>query len=77
VLGAAEFRFNEAKLLGHAVGMDVSQLEAAGLVTKSGDKVKMLSARDRRRDRALEPDEVTETLFGPIASGKSERKRMC
>ena len=34
VLGAAEFRFNEAKLLGHAVGMDVAQLVAAGLVTR-------------------------------------------
>lgn len=70
VLGAAEFRFNEAKLLGHAVGMDVGQLEAAGLVSKSGDKVKMLSARERRRDRALEPDEVTETLFGAVALEK-------
>ena len=30
VLGAAEFRFNEAKLLGHAVGMDVDQLIVAG-----------------------------------------------
>ena len=44
VLGAAEFRFNEAKLLGHAVGMDVSQLVAAGLVTRSSDKIKILSA---------------------------------
>lgn len=75
VLGAAEFRFNEAKLLGHAVGMDVSQLETAGLVSKSGDKVKMLSARDRRRDRALEPDEVTETLFGAVLSEKKRTKK--
>jgi adenine-specific DNA methylase len=75
VLGAAEFRFNEAKLLGHAVGMDVSQLEAAGLVSKSGDKVKMLSARDRRRDRALAPEEVAETLFGKEALGKTRTKK--
>ena len=75
VLGAAEFRFNEARLLGHAVGMDVSQLESAGLVSKSGDKVKMLSARDRRRDRALEPDEVTETLFGSVLSEKKRTKK--
>lgn len=75
VLGAAEFRFNEAKLLGHAVGMDVSQLETAGLVSKTGDKVKMLSARDRRRDRALEPDEVTETLFGAVLSAKKRTKK--
>ena len=72
VLGAAEFRFNEAKLLGHAVGMDVDQLAVAGLVTKSGDNIKMLSAQERRRERALEPDEVAETLFGPVAK---ERKR--
>ena len=38
VLGAAEVRFNEAKLLGHAVGMDVQDLVAAGLVTKESDK---------------------------------------
>lgn len=54
VLGAAEFRFNEAKLLGHAVGMDVSQLVAAGLVRRTADKVNIQSARDRRRDRAIE-----------------------
>ena len=54
VLGAAEFRFNEAKLLGHAVGMDVADLAAAGLVTRTADKVNILSARDRRRARAIE-----------------------
>lgn len=54
VLGAAEFRFNEAKLLGHAVGMDVAQLAAAGLVKRSADKVNIQSARDRRRDTAIE-----------------------
>ena len=53
VLGAAEFRFNEAKLLGHAVGMDVDQLIVAGLVEKSGDKIKMLPAKQRRREHAL------------------------
>jgi len=65
VLGAAMFRFNEAKLLGNAVGMDVDMLVGAGLVSKSGDNIKILSARDRRRERALEPDEVQQTLFGP------------
>lgn len=54
VLGAAEFRFNEAKLLGHAVGMDVAQLGAAGLVKRTADKVNIQSAQDRRRDRAIE-----------------------
>jgi len=75
VLGAAEFRFNEAKLLGHAVGMDVDQLVVAGLVSKSGDKIKMLSVKDRRRAKALEPDEVEETLFGPVTKQKRRRKK--
>ena len=70
VLGAAEFRFNEAKLLGHAVGMSVDLLVAAGLVTKTGDSVRMVPAKDRRRDAALKPEEYEETLFGPVAKGK-------
>lgn len=74
VLGAAEFRFNEAKLLGHAVSMDVDQLVTAGLVTKTGDKIKMLPARERRRSQPLEPDEVDETLFGPVTIPRKRRK---
>ncbi len=57
VLGAAEFRFNEAKLLGHAVGMDVAQLASAGLVRRQSEKVNILSAKDRRRDRAIDEAE--------------------
>ena len=53
VLGAGEFRFNEAKLLGHAVGMNVDELVAAGLVSKEGEKIKMLSAKQRRRDHGF------------------------
>ena len=75
VLGAAEFRFNEAKLLGNAVRMDVDKLIAAGLVTKSSDKIQMQSAKDRRRDRALEPDEIDETLFGPVSVTKRRTKK--
>lgn len=75
VLGAAEFRFNEAKLLGHAVGMDVSQLIVAGLVEKSNDKIKILPAKQRRRERALEPDEIQETLFGAVKVPKKRRKK--
>ena len=71
----AEFRFNEASLLGKAVGMDVEQLVQAGLVSKSGDKIKMLSAKERRRERALEPEEVVETLFGPVKAGKKVAKK--
>lgn len=76
VLGAVEFRFNEAKLLGNAVGMDVDQLVAAGLVTKTGDKVQMLAAKDRRRDKALEPDSVeVQTLFGPVVVAKKRASK--
>ena len=75
VLGAAEFRFNEAHLLGKAVGMDVDQLAAAGLVAKTGDKIQMLSASDRRRERALEPDEIIETLFGQETVAKKRTKK--
>ena len=53
----------------------MDQLVAAGLVTKTGDKIKMLSAKDRRRERALEPDEVHETLFGFEALKKKRTKK--
>jgi adenine-specific DNA methylase len=75
VLRAAEFRFNEAKLLGNAVGMDVDMLVAAGLVSKSGDKIKLLSAMDRRRPKKLEAEEMEETLFGSLPTGKKKRVR--
>lgn len=75
VLGAAEFRFNEAKLLGNAAGMDVDQLQSAGLIEKAGDKVKILPVTKRRRQKALEPDEVQKTLFGPIVEGRKRRKK--
>jgi adenine-specific DNA methylase len=55
VLRAAEFRFNEAKLLGHAVGMDVTALEQAGLITVKQDKVRLLSAQERRREKSSDP----------------------
>lgn len=75
VLGAAEFRFNESKLLGHAVGMDVDQLIVAGLVTKSGENIKILAAKERRRERALEPDEVIDTLYGSELVKKKRTKK--
>lgn len=75
VLGAAEFRFNEAKLLGHAVGMDVEQLVVAGLVSNSGDKIQILPASKRRRERALTPEEARETLFGMVTVTKKRTKK--
>jgi len=62
VLGAAEFRFNEAKLLGHAVGMDVSALAKAGLVKRTADKINILSAKERRRSQAI--DDATDAGEG-------------
>ena len=71
-LGAAEFRFNEAKLLGHAVGMDVSSLQAAGLIAVKADKVNILSAKDRRREGPLTEEEAQRLLF---SIQQSSRKR--
>jgi adenine-specific DNA methylase len=73
-LGAAEFRFNEAKLLGHAVGMDVSSLEQAGLIAVKADTVNILSAADRRRAEPLTEAEAQQLLFG-WEPGKSKRMK--
>src|ERR1035437_726277 len=73
VLQAAELRFNEAHLLGKAVGMDVDTMVYARLVLKSGDKIKLLSARDRKRSKKLEQEEIEETLFGAMPTGKKKR----
>ncbi len=75
VLGAVEFRFNEAHLLGKAVGMEVEQVIAAGLISKSGDKIRMLSAQQRRRDKALTPEQAQETLFGSVTIPKKRTKK--
>jgi hypothetical protein len=48
---------------------------AAGLVTKSGDKIQMVPAKERRRERPLEPDEVSETLFGPVTVQRKRTKK--
>ncbi|MCX7626382.1 MAG: hypothetical protein N2Z21_09255, partial [Candidatus Sumerlaeaceae bacterium] len=78
VLGAATVRFNEAKLLGHAVGKAVDELQDAGLVTRDGEKVTILSARERRRDKALSLDEQQEGegggLFGPAPKPKRGKR---
>lgn len=73
VLGAAEFRYNEATLLGKAVGMEVDTLIAAGLVTKSGDKINIVPVKSRRRERALEQEEA-DLLGVPLATGKRRKK---
>jgi putative DNA methylase len=75
VLRAAEFRFNEAKLLGHAVGMDVTALEQAGLITVKQDKVRLLSAQERRREEPLTQEEAAQTLFGWVPGQKKHVKK--
>ena len=73
VLGAAQFRFNEAMLLGRSVGMDVDRLRESGLVRKKGANVVLLSARERRRDRPVRDEaEQMELLSG----SKRRRRRM-
>jgi adenine-specific DNA methylase len=69
VLGAGTFRFNEAKLLGHAVGMDVDQLVAAGLVDKSGEWVSLLPAAKRRR-----PHAIRQPFLGGIETSASVKR---
>ncbi len=74
VLGAAEFRFNEAMLLGRAVGMDVADLKAAGLVEAGNEKVKLLSAAARRRATPVRTSEEQQlALFDEAATGRRRR----
>ncbi len=74
VMGAAEFRFNEARLLGHAAGMDVDRLIVAGLVSKKGDKIFMTPAKDRRRSKAIKREEIVVDLFGEVPQKKRRNK---
>jgi adenine-specific DNA methylase len=53
VLAAAEFRFNEAKLLGNVVGLSPEDLVKTGLAEKKSQNIKLHSAVDRRRDRPV------------------------
>lgn len=64
VLGAAEFRFNEAMLLGRAVGMDVARLKETGLVSATGEKVKLLPASERRREKPIRSEQEQLDLLG-------------
>ena len=70
VLGAAEFRFNEAMMLGRSVGMDVARLKETGLVSTSGDKVKLLPASERRRDKAIRSELDQTALFADLPKGR-------
>ncbi|MBM3332744.1 hypothetical protein FJY68_13010 [candidate division WOR-3 bacterium] len=55
---AAEFKFDQARLMGTAVNRPVAQLEYAGLVVKKGEWTRISPASERRRERALERREA-------------------
>lgn len=75
VLGAAEFRFNEAMLLGRAVGIDVARLKETGLVSTSNEKVKMLAASDRRREKPVRSEQEQLALFEEKHTPRSKPTR--
>jgi len=75
VLGAQEFRFNEAMLLGRSVGMDVKSLIDAGLLRKKSSSVVLLSARERRRDRPVRSVAEQLTLLGGAGRGRRKASR--
>ncbi|MBC7234303.1 MAG: DUF1156 domain-containing protein [Chloroflexi bacterium] len=75
VLGAQEFRFNEAMLLGRSVGMDVNQLLEAGLLHKKGDRVALLSAQERRRERPIRDEAEQMALANGGGTGRRRPSR--
>ena len=77
VLGAAEFRFNEAMLLGRSVGMDVNALIDAGLLSKKGENVLLQPAKDRRREEAIKNVADQLDMFGGSGRGRKKRAAKC
>jgi len=53
VMQASEFPFDQMKLLGHAVGVDPERLKESGLVERTASNVRILPARERRRERPV------------------------
>lgn len=76
VLGAVEFRFNEAMLLGRSAGrMDINALITAGLVSKSSDKVQMLTAKERRLEQAVKSETEQLQFFEGVRLGRRRGSR--
>ncbi len=75
VLRAAKFRFNEASLLGKAVGMDVSRLSDTGLIEKAAEWVKMLPATARRREKPVKTQMEQLALFEGMGRRKTAVSR--
>ncbi len=74
VLGAAEFRVNEARLLGNAVGMDVDTMIAAGLVSKYRRQDQDGAREGTAQRPALDAGEV-DFVGAPIAGTTVTRSR--
>ncbi len=72
VLGAAEVRFNEVMLLGRAVGMDVERLKETGLVERVSEKVRILPASERRREKPVQ-DLQQELSVGSAPAGRGRK----
>ncbi len=62
-------------LLGRSVGMDVARLKETGLVTTSGEKVKLLPAAERRRDRPIRSEQEQMALFDVGVRGRARPSR--
>lgn len=75
VLSAVEFRFNEAMLLGRAVGMDVARLKETGLVSATGEKVKLLPASERRREKPIRSEQEQLDLLGESSRRRTRPSR--
>ncbi|MEE9166551.1 MAG: DUF1156 domain-containing protein [Candidatus Neomarinimicrobiota bacterium] len=76
VLQAGEFRFNEAKLLGNAVGMDVDRLYDLGLTKKKSDNVIMLSAQERRRSNPVTYEEQLSLIGEARRRGRGSGRKI-
>jgi len=71
VMQAAEFRFDDARLLGLSSNDDVKEFETLGLLTTKSSSIRLLSAQERRRDKAIQNvEEVQAALF---EGGKPKR----
>lgn len=72
---AAEFRFDQARLMSTAVNRDLLKLEDAGLVIKRNEWTRMAPAQSRRRERKLEQREIDDSELDLGAPKKRRVKK--
>jgi hypothetical protein len=75
VLGAPEFRFNEAMLLGRCAGLGVDALTDAGLLDKKGEMVRLLPAAERRRERQVRSEQEQQLSLFAVEGGRRKAQR--